>query len=342
MLDTTHTSGRVMAGLALGVLQAARARGADLVDVLQHWGLSEAQLTRSDAYVPVALHEQLWADGAARLGDALFGLRAAEHITPGQTGVIEYILRNCETVEDAAQTWVRFASAVSDRLEGALVEVPGGVRLEWRLARPLCAATAQWALYAQARTVWLMRHAVGDRAFAPREVWFRQAAPPDVRPLEDYFLAPVRFGCPQHALVVSRESLARPLCWVDAASRTALELRARAMLAQAPGDGAPWETRVRAALQSLLLEPARDLRLEVVAERLQVRPRTVQQHLAAEGVGFRTLVAAVRAEAAQRWMDEGAASVAETARRLGYADAAALRKARRRWHAAQGERGRKR
>lgn len=83
------SSGRVMAGLSLAVVDAARRAGVELDDVLEAHGVDAAMLLRSDAYVPVALHEALWAEGARRSGDAHSGVRAAEHFTPGQTGVVE-------------------------------------------------------------------------------------------------------------------------------------------------------------------------------------------------------------------------------------------------------------
>ncbi len=336
------SSGRVMAGLSLAVLDAARAVGVALDDVLDAHGVDAATLTRSDAYVPVALHEALWAEGARRSGDPHFGIRAAQGITPGQTGVVEYILRNCATMEDAATTWVRFAGVVSDRIEGALVEDGPRLRLEWRLARPPSPGAEQWTVFAQARSLRLMRDALGDPSLAPSEVWFPHAAPPSAEALTAYFRAPVRFGRPTAALVWDRAVRDRPLRWVDPAARAALEARAeqlRDALARSAPDLA---AQVRAALRELLAEPRHDLRLTVVAARLRVPPRTLQARLEADGTSFRALATEVRAEAARRLLEDEGVTVAEAARRLGFGDASALRKARRRWRAAQGPGGLKR
>jgi AraC-like DNA-binding protein len=335
------SSGRVMAGLSLAVLDAARGAGVSLDDVLDAHGVEAETLTRSDAYVPVALHEALWAEGARRSGDPHFGIRAAQEITPGQTGVVEYILRNCATMEDVALTWVRFAAVVSDRIEGALVEDGPRLRLEWRLARPPSPGVEQWTVFAQARSLRLMRDALGEPRLAPSEVWFRHAAPPSTDGLSAYFLAPIRFDRPVAALVWDHAVRDRPLRWVDPAARAALEARAEqlrdALTSAAPDIAA----QVRATLGELLAEPRRDLRLTTVAARLRVPPRTLQAHLGAAGASFRALAEAVRAEAAQRLLEGEGVTVAEAARRLGFGDASALRKARRRWQLTQGP-GRKR
>lgn len=348
------SSGRVMAGLSLAVIDAARHAGVELEDVLEAHGVDAATLLRSDAYVPVALHEALWAEGARRSGDAHFGVRAAEHITPGQTGVVEYILRNCSTLEDAALTWVRFAGVVSDRIEGALVDDGPLLRLEWRLARPVSPGAAQWTVFAQARALRLMRDAVGDPHLSPRQVWFRHEAPSDVSALEAYFRASFAFGKPTAALVWDRALRDRSLRWVDPAVKAALESRAD-LLRDALSRSAPsLPSRVRTTLHELVLEPHPDLRLTAVAARLRMPPRTLQQRLADGGTSFRSLVAEVLSEAARRLTEERGVTVAEAARLLGFADASAFRRARRRWRAstpegaveaapsAQGERGRKR
>ncbi len=331
------TSGRVMAGLSLAVLDAARDAGVDLEDVLQAHGVDAAMLVRSDAYVPVALHEALWAEGARRSGDAHFGVHAAERITPGQTGVVEYILRNCSTLEDAALTWVRFAGVVSDRIEGALVEDGPCLRLEWRLARPASPGAAHWSVFAQARALRLMRDAVGDPGLAPHQVWFRHEAPTDVSALEGYFRASLAFGRPAAALVWDRALRDRPLRWVDPALRTALEARAD-LLRDSLSHAAPsLPSRVRSTLRELLAEPRRDLRLTAVAARLRMPSRTLQQRLADDGTSFRTLVADVLAEAARLLTEERGVTISEAARLLGFGDASAFRRARRRWRASSGE-----
>lgn len=342
MREVDWSAGRVMAGLALSVVDAARSAGVDLSDLLAAYDVDAETLARSDAYVPVALHEALWAEGARRSGIAHFGIYAAERITPGQTGVVEYILRNCATVDDAARAWVRFAGVVSDRLSGEMIEGGSTARLVWRLARPLSEGTTHWSVFAQARTMRLMRDAVGDPTLAPREVWFRHAAPADTAALVQYFRSPVRFGRDEVAIVMDRASRMRPLRCIDAAVRAALETRADALRSVHDAEGTDLRARVRAALTDLLAEPARDLRLEVVAARLRTRPRTLQARLATDGGSFSDLVDDVRREAARRLIDDEGVPIAQAALRLGFADAAALRKARRRWRGDQGARGRNR
>lgn len=323
-------AGRVMAGLSLHVFEVARGLGVDLSDVVSGYGLTLEELRRSDAYVPVAAHEELWSEGARRTGRSDFGLYAATQFPPGLTGAVEYILRNCSTVRDAAESWVRLAALVSDRLEGALIDADELMRLEWRLDRSPTLGTAHWAEFAQGRTLRLMRDALGEPGLAPVEVWFRHPALGPTEAHAAYFGAPIHHQRQETALVWRRDLLERPLQWVDGATRAALEVRADALrqqLAQPDGD---LVQRVRDALVQALLAPDHDLRLEPIASALRLRPRTLQAHLARQGLEFSALADGVRAEEARRLLAQGL-SAPEVARRLGFADASALRKARRRW-----------
>jgi hypothetical protein len=227
-MDPGSSSGRVMAGLSLHVVEVARADGVELGDVLAAHQVSLEDLRASDAFVPIETHEALWAEGARRTGRADFGLHAASRFPPGLTGAVEYLLRNCATVEDAALTWVRLASVVSNRIEGALVEGGASMRLEWRLDRPLGLGVAHWSEFAQARTLQLMRDALGEPTLAPLEVWVRHEPLGAPEAAARWFGAPLRYGRPCAALVWDRALLARPLQWVDGDARAALEAAWRA------------------------------------------------------------------------------------------------------------------
>lgn len=316
-----------MAGLARGVLDAARAHGLELMDLVTRFGIEEATLDRADAFVPVELHEALWAELALRLGRDDVGVMAARDFRPGLTGVIEYHLRSCATVGEAVAAWVRFAPVVSDRLSAALEahNDPRHTTLYWRLARPLGAGTRHWAEFALGRAVRLIRDAVGAQ-ITPREVWFRHTAPSDTSLHRDYFGAPIHFERAEYALVFDTSLLAQRIRGFDPVAKDALAERAESLRSELASDFA--ET-CRTTIRALLSEPAADASLERVAERLSLSPRSVQRRLTESGLTFRRLSDEVRELEAQRL--QGQLTPTELAARLGYADPAALRRARRRW-----------
>ncbi len=71
--------------------------------------------------------------------------------------------------------------------------------------------------------------------------------------------------------------------------------------------------------------------LETVAERLHMSGRTFKRKLQEHGTGFRELVEAVRRAEAIRLLNTTGLSVAQVARRLGYADASSFTRAFQKW-----------
>jgi AraC-like DNA-binding protein len=82
-------------------------------------------------------------------------------------------------------------------------------------------------------------------------------------------------------------------------------------------------------VRSILFEAPTRVTLAEVARRHGLSARSLQRRLEQEGLSWRDLVDEVRRSEYERL--RGALTQAELAERLGFADAAALRKARRRW-----------
>jgi hypothetical protein len=192
-----------MAGLTRAVVDAVGAEGVDLSDLLAPFGVQRETLERADAWVPVELHEAVWEAAATRTRRADVGLWLAERFPPGLTGVVEYILRSCTSVRDAAESWCRLAGLVSPCITSELLVAPRGLRLVWRLDRPEGAGTRPWAEFALGRTVRLLREAVSEPTLAPQRVELRHRSP-DAVPLaryESFFGCPVLFGRDEYATV---------------------------------------------------------------------------------------------------------------------------------------------
>ena len=98
-----------------------------------------------------------------------------------------------------------------------------------------------------------------------------------------------------------------------------------------PGESehaARWVDGFRQVLAECLDD--RVLLLSVAARRMSVSPRTLQRLLEREGTTWRAEVDAVRRARAAR-LQRGGLSKSQVARRLGYSDVRALRRAAQRW-----------
>jgi AraC-like DNA-binding protein len=70
---------------------------------------------------------------------------------------------------------------------------------------------------------------------------------------------------------------------------------------------------------------------ELVAERLRMSPRTLRRKLEQEGTSFRELIDELRAHAAIKYVRDTDLTIEDVAYALGFSDAAAFRRAFRRW-----------
>jgi AraC-like DNA-binding protein len=171
----------------------------------------------------------------------------------------------------------------------------------------------------------LRRESVGE--VAAQEVWLTQprGSAALVTMYERGFGAPVRFGRAIAGYVLDRSALGQAMRRADPLVGDLLERYAEDRLA-APPSGAPLRARVRA---ELLARAPDELRAAQVARALGVSERAMRRGLSAEGTSLRAELDAVLrdralAELRERPVDEVAAT-------LGYADAAAFRRAFRRW-----------
>lgn len=119
---------------------------------------------------------------------------------------------------------------------------------------------------------------------------------------------PLPQGHPQTLAVCERLCLQAA---TDRRRRTGLVQQVRVLVTQSVGRGAP---------------------MAEVAAQLGLSPRTLRRRLAAEGVGYKTLVDEVRASLAVEMLASAGLSVEDTAIRLGYAESASFIHAYRRWN----------
>jgi AraC-like DNA-binding protein len=86
--------------------------------------------------------------------------------------------------------------------------------------------------------------------------------------------------------------------------------------------------KVREIFLSCLGQPTS---FELVAERVRMSPRTLRRKLEQEGTSFRELIDELRAHAAIKYVRDTDLTIEDVAYALGFSDAAAFRRAFRRW-----------
>ncbi|MBI3349320.1 MAG: AraC family transcriptional regulator [Burkholderiales bacterium] len=254
-----------------------------------------------------------------------FALRLARGIRPRHFGVVGFAALACSTLAEALQRLERHHRTVYDVNPARMHAHPEGVCIEWGIARGRPGALVDET--ALAALVQLTREFTG-RPLRALAVDFVNPRPADVRPYEDFFGGPVRFGQPSTRLLLSAHDLALPLRGADAALLALLDAQAEQLLQQVAAVGEPvgvW----RQALVGLIRSGRTSL--ADLAHNLQMSPRSLQRRLAGQGLSFQTLLSQTRQQLAEAYLRDAQVELTEVALLLGYSEQSALTRAFKQW-----------
>jgi AraC-like DNA-binding protein len=171
--------------------------------------------------------------------------------------------------------------------------------------------------------------AMASGASPVTEVTFAHEAGYPIAAYEQLFGVPVRFGAPESALWIPRDSLTRPFANRDPIARKYLETHAEQMLAALPVDAPPIVAQLREAILGELATSGAEL--QRVAKRVAMSTRTVQRRLEEAGTSYQDLVDDVRSSMARSLLRDRTRSIVDVAFELGYADLKGFYRAFRRW-----------
>jgi AraC-like DNA-binding protein len=316
-----------LAALARTAVDAAVRAGIDREALLAHTKLSAEAIDDLDGRVPVADLLQLWQAAAELSGDAFFGLHAGERVASARTlHVVGFAARASATLEDCVEHVVRFGALANEASRIEMEREPGrasfivsprpGLPI-WPRVYPEMALAGYFSVF---------RRWVGG-TLVPLQVTFQHPRPDDTSEHQRLFGCPIAFGADQNQLVFDARSLAMPLDTNDPDLLQYFEAQATALLEAS--EGATFGQRVREAIGKML--GAQAPTLENVAKRMATSPRTLQRHLARDGLSFGALVDDVRRVTALRLLASRDADLATVAFRTGYRDLDAFRAAVVRW-----------
>ncbi|MEU4313556.1 AraC family transcriptional regulator ligand-binding domain-containing protein [Nocardia sp. NPDC024068] len=307
-----------------GLNESARrqlARAAELPD----WVLDAG-----DTMVPSTYQLNLWELVEHELAEPHVALRIGKTNTLGNFGLHDYLFSTAPTLAEGLARSEQHADLITTNIGFAVSgdseeEANADVRLRNGHGRGRELAT-QFAL---AAVVTRARNATG-RDVHPVRIRFRQAAPRRYQPFVEMFgTRQVEFGAPTDQITFRTADLELPLATADPALAPIL-VRCAAALPPPPRLEVTWAGQVHQALKALLGDGR--VTIDRVARYLATSSRSLQRRLADEGTTWtRELDRARSAMVEQRFQDTPDVTQAALARRIGYADAGALRRARQRW-----------
>ena len=319
--------GSVLSVSSRALLDACERFGLDTRQILQAARLDPVTLQNPDARIPIEQVNLLWQKAYELSNDPNLALHAIEVLPFGAYRVIDYLASSAPTIGGAfakvsdyfplINTVVRLPYAVGDHHVTFGVEAP---------SRP-SAITRPYAEYTLA-AVFLRTRIGTNRPFRLIRVEFSHPRPADISEHERIFDCPVTFGAQTCQMVIARDVWDMPRTESNPTLFSALDTHARMLL-----DGLPSPAdivgRVREAIEAELR--GGHPKLESIARRLAMSPRTLQRRLRDQGVLFNDVLDAMRFRSAKSYLAQGDVAGSEVAYLLGFAEQSSFNRAFRRW-----------
>ena len=325
------TSATIQPNILRYLVAVADERGVNLQPLLKQMGLDETLMRSAALRVSYRQGSALIRRALELTGDERLGLKvgAAQHLTAW--GLLGFALMADDTLRHAIETGVKYQN-----LSGAMVVWSAGVDEEddsfvIRADLPDPAMDPAVATFlieeAYASVVTLSRLAV-DPAFAPRAVEFSFPSPRQLDVYGALFRCPVRFGTPANRMVIDPAWARIRMPGRDPVSYTSTLETLDAQMASRRDQQDLLEVLEVSVAQSLPVVPS----FGEQARRHATSERTLRRRLAHCGTTYEALVEGVRRERVEQLLLRPELTLRDIARRAGFSDERALRRAVRRWH----------
>jgi AraC-like DNA-binding protein len=295
--------------------------------VRQRLGLSASQFADPSTRVPIAQFAEMLDRALARTGQRDIGLLAAHRVESVHLGLTVDVARSRDPLQSALEAGIRFLPLVGDCVQFHL-EVAGDrvtsrfafdpdIQIHEAAVEFVIAVSLMWA-----------RRTTGVADLAPLEIHFTHPKPADTSRHEQLFLCPLHFGAPATQIVMSKQSLEKPLGGAEPLLATLSTQRAETLLQELSH---PHDTAARVR-QLLSAETAlRNVSAQLIAKRLGIGTRTLARRLSDENTSYREVLNEVRKDIALAEITRGERTTADIAYSLGFASPQGLYRAFRRW-----------
>ncbi|MFD7490293.1 AraC family transcriptional regulator [Streptomyces mirabilis] len=325
------TSATIQPNILSYLVTVADERGNDLRPLLEQVGLDETVMRSAALRVSYRQGSAVIRRALELTGDEHLGLKvgAAQHLTAW--GLLGFALMADDTLRHAIETGVKYQN-----LSGAMVvwsagigEEDGAFVLRAELPDPATDPAVAVFLIEEglASVVTLSRLAVGS-AFAPRVVEFAFPPPRRSEPYGAVFGCPVRFGAPANRMVIDPAWARARMPGRDPVTYASTLELLDAQLASRRDQQDLLEVLEISVAQSLPAIPS----FAEQARRHATSERTLRRRLADCDTTYEALVEGVRRERVEQLLLRPELTLRDIARRAGFSDERALRRAVHRWH----------
>jgi AraC-like DNA-binding protein len=305
----------------------ARAAGVDLPPLLRHAGLTARDI--ADESVPLKVTAQIQCVNliADALDDRLLGFHLAQTLDLRRTGFLYYLAASAEFLGQALQRIARYSTIFN---EGIQLHTDVGETL--RIGFEYAGVSRQSDRHQiEGWTTAIVRccRQITGRELQPIAVRLMHQRIAETAELDSFFGRTAEFGADRDEVLFASEAAKLPIVNADPYLSRLLIAVCEQVLERRRARPGVLRADVENAIAALL--PHGQARLENVAQRLRVTPRTLRRKLAGEGVSFAGLLEDLRLALARHYLAEPHLSISRIAWLLGYTEVSAFSHAFRRW-----------
>jgi AraC-like DNA-binding protein len=321
------TSHKMDSRLAGRIVNDLRQHGVSAEGLLKEVGLRRRDIADPETRVSYPAILGLIERAASSLGDASYGLRLGAAYQAKDGGLLGFVVLNSQTLMEALANVQRYFRVVG---EGEDIEIDRRgprVVLRFRETDPSLRGLRHNSEYIASVVARLCREMTGKR-ISPVRVEFMHGKPNAEVAYERYLGCPVRFQAEWDALVYDAAALNLPVIGADGKLLKVLERACRRIL----GPQRKKQDLLRDVRELMVDRLAKGpVRIANVARELGMSSKTLERRLGERGHTFSALLDQVRCDLAKRYFSETDFRLEQVAYLVGYAEAAPLVRAFRRW-----------
>jgi AraC-like DNA-binding protein len=314
----------LMTRLALGRAQSA---GVNLAPLLHHAGLNFRDI--KDENVPLSVTAQITSLNliAEALSDKLLGFHIARSMDLRKTGFLYYVAASAETLGDALSKIARYSVIVNEGVE-LKTGIDKALRINFRYP---CVSRQSDRHQIEAWITALVRFSreMTDRELRLGSLRIMHQRIRESNEFDSFLGCNAEFGADEDELVLPREAAKLPIINADHYLNKLLTRYCEEVLANSKTRPGALRAKVENTIAALL--PHGTARIDIVANKLGISPRTLRRKLALEDTSFARILEDLRIALAQRYLAEHDLPISRIAWLLGYTEVSAFSHAYRRW-----------
>jgi AraC-like DNA-binding protein len=318
--------GTISMSLVEETLALARARGLDVLPIVEAAGIAPPMLASPKSRVTPAQYGALWARIARALDDEFFG----QDSRAMKSGAFIAMTQASLTARNGGQALTRavnFMRLVLDDMSVQISKRDDRVRLAFvqrdGAPQPAMFAYATWFILVYGLVCWLV-----GRRIPLLEARFRCAAPPAAHEYRLMFCDDLFFDQQESYVDLAPGFVDLPVVQTTSTVKPFLRDAPASFIIKYRNPGS-LAARVRKTLRALPMSAwpgSGDM-----AQRLHVAEATMRRHLKQEGYTYQSIKDDLRRDLAIAALQRGSQSIAEVATALGFAEPSAFHRAFRKW-----------